>query len=358
MIEGHGDDAYRYRDIKSDFSSNICVHGSHQGLLNHLAAHPELIDHYPEPEAWSLERMLADRHGIDSRQVIVTSGATEAIYLIAQTFRLTPIIPEPTFSEYADAYLATVPCGSPQGSPQPSSINPQPSTILWLCNPNNPTGEVYDTQYIEKVTTEHELVVTDQSYSNYTEASIMSPQQGCRMRNVIQIHSMTKDYGVPGLRLGYITAHERLTEQIRQHIRPWSVSSLAIEAGKYLLQHDELICRPDLHEAQRLRERLCQIETIEVMPTQTNFMLCRMEHHTTAELKEYLANEHHILIRDASNFKGLTPHHFRIASQTAEENDALVKAIRQFIEVRDKRGCDKIAAHKKGTKGNTANGTL
>ena len=103
MIEGHGDDAYKYQDIKSDFSSNICAHGSHQDLLNHLAAHPELIDHYPEPEAWTLEKMLADRHGIDPKQVIVTSGATEAIYLIAQTFRLRPVIPEPTFSEYADA---------------------------------------------------------------------------------------------------------------------------------------------------------------------------------------------------------------------------------------------------------------
>ena len=339
MIEGHGDDAYRYRDIRSDFSSNICAHGSHQGLLNHLAAHPELIDHYPEPEAWSLERMLADRHGIDSRQVIVTSGATEAIYLIAQTFRLTPIIPEPTFSEYADAYLATVPCGSPQGSPQPSSINPQPSTInpqpstiLWLCNPNNPTGEVYDGRYIEKVLAEHEVVVIDQSYANYTDASVMSPREGCNAENVILLHSMTKDYGVPGLRLGYITAHERLTEQLRRHMRPWSVSALAIEAGKYLLEHDELICRPDLQEAGRLRERLCRIKGIEVMPTQTNFMLCRLEHHTTAELKEYLATEHHILIRDASNFKGLSAHHFRVASQTVEENDALVKAIRKYIE--------------------------
>ena len=335
MIEGHGDDAYRYRDIKSDFSSNICAHGSHQGLLNHLAAHPELIDHYPEPEAWSLERMLAERHGIAPRQVIVTSGATEAIYLIAQTFRMNPIIPGPTFSEYADACaMYNVPCTI---YPHTSSLVSPPlggvgGGFLWLCNPNNPTGEVYDAQYIERMMAEHDLVVMDQSYANYTDAPIMSPQQGCRMQNVIQIHSMTKDYGVPGLRLGYITANERLTEQIRQHMRPWSVSALAIEAGKYLLQHDELICHPDLQEAQRLRERLSQIEAIEVLPTQTNFMLCRLEHHTTAELKEYLANEHHILIRDASNFKGLTPHHFRIASQTAEENDALVEAIRQFFE--------------------------
>ena len=346
MIEGHGDDAYKYKDIRSDFSSNICAHFSHQDLLNHLAAHPELIDHYPEPEAWSLERMLAERHGIDPKRVIVTSGATEAIYLIAQTFRLNAIIPEPTFSEYAEACMMyNLPCtmynfrDGRQTNTHPSSLIPAtvpsaPQGLLWLCNPNNPTGEVYDRRYIERMLAEYELVVIDQSYANYTDVPVMSPQEGCKAQNVIQVHSMTKDYGVPGLRLGYITAHDRLTGQIRQHMRPWSVSALAIEAGKYLLQHDELICRPDLQEAQRLRKKLNQIKGIEVMPTKTNFMLCRLEHHTAAELKEYLACEHRILIRDASNFKGLTPHHFRVASQTAEENDALIKAIDSFIEER------------------------
>lgn len=320
MIEGHGDDAYKYKNIKSDFSSNICAHGSHQELLNHLAAHSELIDHYPEPEAWTLEKMLADRHGIDPKQVIVTSGATEAIYLIAQTFRLRPVIPEPTFSEYADACAI---------------VNRKSSNrkLLWLCNPNNPTGEVYDQLYIDKMMTEHELVVIDQSYANYTDLPISCDAIAT---NLILIHSMTKDYGVPGLRLGYITAHESLTEQIRRHMRPWSVSALAVEAGKYLLQHDELICRPDLREAKCFRERLCEIEGIEVAHTQTNFMLCRLEHHTAAELKEYLANEHHILIRDASNFKGLTSHHFRVAAQTPKENDALIEAIRRFIAPRIK----------------------
>ena len=61
MIEGHGDDAYRYGDIKNDFSSNICAHNHHQALMNHLMAHPELISHYPEPEAWSLETIIADQ---------------------------------------------------------------------------------------------------------------------------------------------------------------------------------------------------------------------------------------------------------------------------------------------------------
>ena len=324
MIEGHGDDAYKYVDIRSDFSSNICVHDSHSALMNHLAAHPELISHYPEPEAWTLERMIAEKHDIDPKQVIVTSGATEAIYLIAQTFRLRPVIPMPTFSEYADAY---------EHLPYGQILSEQLPSILWLCNPNNPTGEVYDQLYIDRMMAEHKLVVIDQSYENYTDAPIMSPRWGCRTPYSIQIHSMTKTYGVPGLRLGYITAHESLTEQIRLHMRPWSVSALAVEAGKFLLQHDEYVCRPDLREAQRLRDNLHQIWGITIAPTNTNFMLCKLMHHTAAELKEYLAKEHHILIRDASNFKGLTPNHFRIAAQTPKENDALVEAIQRFMKL-------------------------
>lgn len=314
MIQGHGDDAYRYPDIRSDFSSNICAHDSHHALMAHLATRPEFLDHYPEPEAWSLEAMIAEREDIDPACVIVTSGATEAIYLVAQSFRFSPVIPAPTFSEYADACRMFK--------------NESDKKMMWLCNPNNPTGEVYDQLYIDRMMAEHELLVLDQSYKTYTDAPVMGARWGCRTPYSVQIHSFTKMYGVPGLRLGYITAHQQLTEQIRRHLRPWSVSAWAIEAGKFLLQHDELICRPDLAEAQRLRQRLIE-SGVEVLPTRTNFMLCRLPHGTAAELKEYLALEHHILIRDASNFQGLIPQHFRIAAQTTAENDALVAAIRK-----------------------------
>ena len=314
MIQGHGDDAYHYPDIRSDFSSNICAHGSHHALMAHLATLPEILDHYPEPEAWSLEAMIARREDIDPACVIVTSGATEAIYLVAQTFRYHAVIRNPTFSEYADACRMFPEEEGEKG-------------IVWLCNPNNPTGEVYDQLYIDHLSASFDLVVLDQSYANYTASHVMSSRWACRYGNLIQLHSMTKDYGVPGLRLGYITAPAPLTAQLRRHLRPWAVSSIAIEAGKYLLQHDELICRPDLAEVQRLRQRLCEIEGLEVMPTATNFMLCRLRQGTAAALKEHLALEHGILIRDASNFEGLTPAHFRVAAQTPTENDALVNAI-------------------------------
>ena len=332
MIKGHGDDIYEYHGIKSDFSSNICAHNHQDILLSHLAEHPELISHYPEPEAWSLEKMIAERHQIAPQQVIVTSGATEAIYLIAQTFGLQPVVPTPTFSEYEDA------CKMFPRSAKTVDINTEDrkqETMLWLCNPNNPTGEVYDQLYIDRMMAEYDLVILDHSYENYTDGHIMSPRWGCRTPYSIQIHSMTKSYGIPGLRLGYITAHESLTARIRENLHPWSVSALAIEAGKFLLQHDDFLCKPNLQEAQRLAESLKNLWGIVVTPSQTNFMLCRLVYHTAAELKDYLAREHHMLIRDCSNFRGLTSHHFRVASQTPTENDALVDAIHQFITSRN-----------------------
>ena len=74
MIKGHGDDAYQYTHIVSDFSSNICAGKGHQALMGYLAAHPELASHYPEPEAWSLERLIAEQYDLAPEQVIVTNG--------------------------------------------------------------------------------------------------------------------------------------------------------------------------------------------------------------------------------------------------------------------------------------------
>ena len=120
---------------------------------------------------------------------------------------------------------------------------------------------------------------------------------------------------------------------MREQYRPWAINALSLEAGKWLVQRGETAI-PDLAsylaETQRLRNLLNEIEGIEAFETQTNFFLCTIAPATAAELKEYLAQEHGILIRDASNFTGLTPHHFRIATQSPAENDALVTAIRNY----------------------------
>jgi threonine-phosphate decarboxylase len=178
------------------------------------------------------------------------------------------------------------------------------------------------------------IFVIDQSYGFFTEEPLMSPREAIEHGNVLQLHSMTKRYAMPGLRLGYVVGAQPLINRIRSVRMPWSVNALAIEAGLYLAEHPDTAPIDKaalLKEAQRLRDALNAIPGITVAPTSTHFMLCHIETRTAAELKRYLANSHGLLIRDASNFEGLTPGHFRIAAQTPEQNDLLINAIRQYL---------------------------
>ena len=327
MIEGHGDDLYRYDNIKMNFSSNIYAGTDLSALENYLCSRMAVVRSYPEPSAASLERMIARECGISPDEVLVTSGAVDAIYLIAQVYRNegTCRIMQPTFREYEDACRVF------------GYQEREDSTLCWLCNPNNPTGDVMATEEVIALAERHRLLIVDQSYEDYTMAPLLRPADVVGRDDIILLHSMTKRYAVPGLRLGYVTASAQVISRLREQYRPWAINALSLEAGKWLVQRGETAI-PDLTsylaETQRLRAMLNDIEGIEAQPTQTNFFLCTIRQATAAELKEYLAREHGILIRDASNFTGLTPHHFRIATQSPAENDALVTTIKQFQKTR------------------------
>ena len=362
MIHGHGDDAYQYDDIRMDFSSNIYSHADLSALKEHLRRHLDLIGHYPEPEAATLEREIARARGVPAACVIVTNGATDAIYLIAQWLGLGLPLPSsegegtlmeargrmrfavrrPTFCEYADACRMYGLEEEVFGSKDDMRLEEKDAgakesrlhTALWLCNPNNPTGDVLPPDDVLRLATAYGWLILDQSYEDYTDAPLLSPAEAIRHGRIIQLFSMTKTYAVPGLRIGYIIAAPSIAATLRRYLRPWSVNALAIESGRWLISHDQKAFTDKeryLHEAQRLREALVSIRGIEVQPTSTNFMLCRIAQSASAELKAHLAEKHHILIRDASNFEGLDPHYFRVAAQTPEENDKLAAAIGEWM---------------------------
>lgn len=315
MTYGHGDDTYRYADIRMNFSSNIFAHADLSALKTHLATRLDAIGNYPEPEPRQLENQLALRLGIPPECVMVTSGATDAIYLIGQAFaNYKPVITQPTFSEYASA---TSHCHGQR-------------KLHFICNPNNPTGTV-TTPAIDA----DGLYVIDQAYENYTRQPLMTDNEAIRLGNVMLLHSMTKQYCVPGLRLGYVVAAQHLISRLRRFQRPWAVGALAIEAALFLVDHGIPNFPPIdqyLAETQRLRNWLNAIPGISIMPTQTTFMLGTVGPITAAQLKDHLATRHHILIRDASNFDGLTAHHFRIATQLPDENRALCAAIGEKLK--------------------------
>ena len=216
-----------------------------------------------------------------------------------------------------------------------AKITPRTRGIV-IINPNNPTGEVRDKKYLTELIAKHPRVcfVIDQSYEYFTLKELFTAQEAAGFSNVILLHSMTKRYAIPGLRLGYVTAHPGLIGRLRTNRMPWSVNQLAIEAGLYLLSEGipaGLSMKDYLAECARLKSSLEAIGGLEVWPTDTHFMLVCLRFGKAAALKEYLAREEGILIRDASNFEGLDERFFRIATQTPEENDELVGAIAKWM---------------------------
>lgn len=284
-------------------------------------------------DAISLSRLIADRNQVATNNICITNGATEAIYMIAQAFRgKHSAVIQPTFSEYGDACLVNDHIVS-----MVKSIDdiPKQADIVWLCNPNNPTGTVTDKERLKEYIISHpeKYIVIDQSYEYFTTKSLFAVSEAMQYKNVILLHSMTKRYAIPGLRLGYITACSETVALISRYCMPWSVNGLAIEAGKFLLENGAEIIKIEeyIAEAKRFHKILSQIERLEVYDTDTHFFLCRLTDKTASELKEYLIQKHGILIRDASNFHGLNEHYFRVATQLPKENDAFVKAIKEWI---------------------------
>ena len=335
MTYGHGDDTYRYGDqIKMNFSSNIYQRADLTALKQYLATRLDAIGNYPEPEPRALEALIAEKLEISPDMVMVTNGANEAIYLIAQLYRhWASVIPQPTYNEYADACRMF---GHNISYERNDELNVLPEDrIYWLCNPDNPTGNVLLKSLITHIIRQHPrfLYVIDQSYADYTLQPMLQPKELLDCYNVMIIQSFSKKYCVPGLRLGYLTASPIIIERLRDIRQPWTVNALAIEAGKWLVQNDSKVLpnlKEYLDEAQRLKQELSEIDGLMVMDTQTHYMLVNIDWATSLELKNWLVEHHGILIRDASNFYSLDDHCFRVAAQTPKENDALISAIKEY----------------------------
>lgn len=337
MIDGHGDDLWRYGGkVKHNFSTNIHSAFDHSPLMAHIASSADAILSYPEPEPVSVEKKIADLHRCKPEEVMVTNGATEAIYLIAKEFsESNSAIVSPTFREYQDACKIH--------GHQIDFINSlneisDSHKLVWLCNPNNPTGRVIPKDVLMEIISENKdkVFVIDQAYSDYTLLPTLSAMVAVEAGNVILLGSLTKRFAVPGLRIGYAIGAKKLLDRVKRWRMPWSVNGIAIASAKYLIdnigKYD--IDAESLHkEALRIAVKLRELG-IEVENTDCNFILCKLPDGTAAELKQYLMDEGGILIREASNFEGLTERHFRVAAQTRDENDGLVGLVRRFVQLK------------------------
>jgi threonine-phosphate decarboxylase len=331
MLAGHGDDVLH--DVQINFSSNIWYGADNYLLENYLAGRMQVIRRYPEVTAESLQQRIVQYHKVKKNEVLVTSGATEAIYLIAQSFsRSNATIIVPTFAEYEDAceqnrlklqflseYSFHKNCKFGQG-------------LVFLCNPNNPAGTEFSHSLITSLADDNPetIFIIDEAYAGYTLTDNSVLPFIKKHDNLVIIKSLTKPFCIPGLRLGYLIGNESIIRKIRIYKMPWSVNALAIEAGHFIFDHIneyQLSIKEWLDEALWLATEIAKIPGFQTFPGKTPYVLCTSKYDNANQLKKYLLDEHGILIRSASNFRALTIYHFRICAQRREENNKLLEAL-------------------------------
>lgn len=337
MIHGHGDDLYRSgAEVKANFSTNVWYEADTAPLCRFLTERISGIFHYPEPDAGSFRRAAAEYHGVQPANILAGNGATELFYIVAHAFAGgTTLLPVPSFTEYEDA------CNLYDHNVQfltDTDIHslPADANLMFICNPNNPDGRIWTTDEIRTLLDRYPdmVLVIDESFIHFAPGASTAIPLLSEYTNLLIIRSMTKCYAIPGLRLGYMLGDEALIEFIAGFGQPWSVNALAIEAGKYLLRHGESSL-PDaarlLRRQQQFSRRVAAIPGFRPLPSQTSFFLTETDYDST-DLKHRLLESHGILIRDASNFRGLNNHYFRVNTLTDEKNALLIDALKAYVD--------------------------
>ncbi|NPA35224.1 MAG: pyridoxal phosphate-dependent class II aminotransferase [Chlorobi bacterium] len=335
MIHGHGNDLYKHPGISVDFSSNVWYKGMPDGLTDFLKKEIDSISHYPEPDAGELASEIAALHNIPAGNVLVTNGATEAFYLIAKLYEnRNSTIFYPSFSEYEDACRIYGHKLTFTDIKKIESFVPGKNIrTAWYGNPNNPDGTIIPVKTTERLcknNPETQFIV-DEAYCELCHNAASVAGLSTEYDNLIVIRSMTKAFGIPGIRIGYIIASEETVEKLKAVKMPWSVSTLAIKAGEFITENYHNI-QPDKkkiwEQSKEFQNNLRLIPELEVYVSDCNFFMVKLHSGRSDELKQYLIKNFGILIRDASNFRGLNSQYIRLSVQSEEDNRKLIEALK------------------------------
>lgn len=338
MLHGHGDDAYRHGvSVRANFSSNVRPDVDLTDLREHCLRHFDAIRTYPEVAGEELGAQIAAAENVPAGQIVVTAGATAAIYLIAHTYRARrSCVVAPTFAEYGDAAELHEHRVSYIRREDFAAGRIADADLVWLCNPNNPTGETFPREAILATVAQHRRIVfvVDIAYAEFCAEPALRASDVRDYPNLILLQSLTKTHAIPGLRLGFLVAAKERASAITRHMAPWSINTLALEAGRYLLARGAVGApwRAEyLANARQLAAALAAISGVRVWPSVTGFFVLELTRGTAGALKTHLLHRHGLLIRDASNFRGLDHRHVRISTQTPEQNRWLEAAMIEWM---------------------------
>lgn len=319
-----------------DFSVNINPFGPSPAAVAALASAD--IAAYPDPDALALRRVLSAVLQRPLPQIVVGNGSAELLWLIALAFVRSGdsvLVLGPTFGEYARAAaLMGARVHTWHARPEedfalhPAEIARLLSQIvprlLFLCHPNNPTGTLFPLPLLKQWAAAHPatLIVVDEAYLPFAPAA--ESALTLTADNILVVRSLTKDYALAGLRLGYAVGPEALVAALRRVQPPWSVNTLAQAAGIAALQDTAHLARSLTALAAARHDFLTALRAQgwRPHPTATHYFLLPVGA-ATAFYRALLT--HGLMVRDATSF-GL-PGHVRIATRRPAENTLLLRAL-------------------------------
>jgi adenosylcobyric acid synthase len=328
-----------------DFSANINPLGPPPQLRGVISRAVEQLVHYPDPDAAGLLEALACKYSVSADQIVVGNGSTEILYAIPRAIeKKRVVIPVPSYIDYkAAAEYARLPV-------EPFLVSEDDGfSLCWdklgarlkgdelvlIGQPNNPTGNIFNPEEFRQFAGKHSstLFVVDEAFADFVEDYASLTQRV--PDNVIVLCSLTKFYAIPGLRLGCAVSRPENINQIRKHILPWSVNTLAQAVGREIINDAEYTTQSrrlvrDLRED--LTRRLSGVDGLKVFPGRANYLLARIDRPQldARELAKKLLAEG-IAIRVCGNYEGLDGRYFRLAVRTEMENDRLVSAVSRIL---------------------------
>ncbi len=304
-------------------------------------------EQYPDSETTTLREKLAPRLHISPDNILAGNGTTEIIRLITTVYfrvRDISLILEPAYGDYeaasriAGAQVIKYRAQEADNFKVKTDdlveiIRKRQPRAVFICNPNNPTGIYLPQEDIKSLLNANSggLLVLDEAYINFTEKKWDSMSL-INTGNIIILRSMTKDYGIPGLRLGYAVANREIISILRRVCPPWNVNSIAQKAGVAILQKPEDFnnsLAKVAEASQFLMDHLVKMG-FSVMPSDTHYFLVKVGN--ARNFRSSLL-KHSILTRDCASF-GL-PEYIRISPRTLPECQKLVEAIRHIKQHKD-----------------------
>ena len=345
----HGGDTVGYREKYGrdalDFSANVSPLGLPEAVARAIGAAAYRADRYPDPLCREICAALGAAEGVPRDWILCGNGAADLIFRLALAKKPRhALILAPTFAEYAAA-LETVDCEirrytldeADDFAPSDgilAAIEP-PVDLVFLCQPNNPTGQAADRALMRRILAKCEavgaLMVVDECFLDFLpdgEALTMKPELAAH-GGLFILKAFTKLYGMAGVRLGYgLCADEDLLARMRRAGQPWAVSSLAQTAGLAALGQTEYVAQVrTLIETERpyLLEGLRALG-LRVIEGRANYLLFRADE-TLGERLEKLG----VVVRSCGNYPGLDDSWYRTAVRTRRENDALLAALREAM---------------------------